>query len=322
MWLVFSYAAYADLCAGLMSVILLCGLVSVFRDLRRGLPPTMGAGFRLGLVAIAVVYLRSSAALLVLAMGSATVLAAIAILRGRDRARALMSVAVAAATFVAVLLPWSVFASATLDGRVVATTSVSTGLGNTFGAKDELCFGPCDPGSTIWFNPLRYSREVARATGLSEMEVAGQMSEYARRDVTPHSYAEDVVANSARYAGFPAGFVRTLQSPGKQGGAIEAFVVVLTCLMFLRRVRRDGGDAAPCRAQDLRPAGHQSAGQARPRGSAHSAPRARVRHPLLDHSGAVDGHRGRPDDPPTVVARVADVRHVRELGPWRRGRAS
>ena len=67
-------------------------------------------------------------------------------------------------------------ASRTLGDRVITTTSVSNVLGNTFGDRDELCFGPCDPGSTIWFNPLRYSREVGRATGLSELEVQHQMS--------------------------------------------------------------------------------------------------------------------------------------------------
>ena len=236
MWLLFSYAAWGDLCAGLMIVILVTQLVTAFRGFQVGVAPTPGQGLRLGLIAVAVLFLRSSASLLVLAMGTATVVAAVAMLRGRVRARALIASAVAGAAFLAILLPWSLFASDSLGGRVVTTTSVPTVTANTFGDREEICFGPCDPGSTIWFNPLRYSREVGRATGLSEIEVAQQMSAYARRDVTPGTYAADVLHNFTSYVGEPARFARFLRAPGEQGGLIHGYVGTVTNLMFFSAV--------------------------------------------------------------------------------------
>jgi hypothetical protein len=161
---------------------------------------------RLGLLAIAVVYFRSSASLLVAGLGVVSVVAALALLRGTERRRAVLSAVVAAAAFTAVLLPWSLAASTTLHGRVVTTTSVPTVLANTFGDRDLVCFGPCDPGSTVWFSPLRYSRETARVTDRSEMAVAEQMSAYARQGVTPTSYAHDVLVNLRSYVRDPGRF--------------------------------------------------------------------------------------------------------------------
>ena len=194
-WVLLSLTAYGDLLAGLVLVILLCRLVDALRAARDGRAPTVGDGLRLGALGIAVVYLRSSASLAVAAMAvTAVVLLALALRRA-----AVPAVLAAGAAFVAILLPWSVSASVTLDDRVVTTTSVPTSLANTFGDREEVCFGPCDPGSSVWFAPVRYAREVSRATGEGEVSVLDEMSNHAREDVTAHSYARDVVENLDRY---------------------------------------------------------------------------------------------------------------------------
>ncbi len=225
-WLMFSAAAWGDLGAGLLVVVLLTRLMELVRGVRTAQAPTYRQGAALGLLAIAVVYLRSSALPMVFGLiATAAVIAAVSgarTLDPRQRVRAIGAVGLAGAVFVALLLPWSMFASHTLGGRVVTTTSVPTVMANTFGDRERLCFGPCDPGSTIWFTPLRYSREVARATGVDELEVQRQMSSYARSQMTPEGYARDVAADSARYFLNPTGFVSILtgRAPGDPVGAV------------------------------------------------------------------------------------------------------
>jgi hypothetical protein len=132
---------------------------------------------------------------------------------------------------------------------VITTTSVPMALANTFGDRSEVCYGPCDPGSTIWFAPVDYAREVARATGVSEVTVLAQMSAYARRDVTAHSYARDVIADWHRYRDDPAAFIFRLHPPGADGAewirtwtdrALEPLVWLAAAgmLVVTRRSRR------------------------------------------------------------------------------------
>ncbi|MFL6158884.1 MAG: hypothetical protein ACJ72D_22575 [Marmoricola sp.] len=233
MWVLYSFAAWGDLVAGLLIVLMVLELVTVIRTLRHGDSPTWRDAVRLGLVAIAVVYARSSASLLVAGMAVVLVIVATTLLRGRVRLRAFGAVGLAGVLFAALLAPWSLFASSTLGGRVVTTTSVPVVLANTFGDRTELCFGPCDPTSTIWFSPTNYSREVARATGTNELVVQKQMSSYARRDVTASSYARDVGMDFARYTLQPAAFTRYLLG-GSEGRPTPAnlFVTVLTDLLW------------------------------------------------------------------------------------------
>ncbi|CUR55041.1 membrane hypothetical protein [metagenome] len=229
-WTMFSAAAWGDLGAGLLVVVLLARLVELVRGVRAGRAPSPRQGAALGLVAIAVVYLRSSASLLVLGMIAVAVLVAATsacrTLAPRQWARAAGALVLAGVVFVGLLAPWSVFASQTLGGRVVTTTSVPTVMANTFGDRERLCFGPCDPGSTIWFTPLRYSREVARATGVDELEVQRQMSAYARQGMTPEGYARDVAADSSRYFLRPTGFVSILS--GRPPGDTRGVVLTVT----------------------------------------------------------------------------------------------
>ncbi|MDP2772486.1 MAG: hypothetical protein Q8O61_02935, partial [Nocardioides sp.] len=230
MWVLFSFAAWGDLVAGLLIVMLVAHLVAIFRQVRNGAAFSLSEGAWLGLVGIAVVYLRSSAALLVGGMFVIVLAAAVVLLRGRERRQAIAALAAAGAVFLALLAPWSITASHSLGGRVVTTTSVPAALANTFGDYDRFCFGECDPGSTKWFSPLRYSREVARAADVGEVDVQAEMSTYALADMTPQSYARDVVVNFGRYAGNSAGYA-ALMLPRAEAAKTFWVVYVVTWLM-------------------------------------------------------------------------------------------
>ena len=232
MWVLFSFSAWGDLSAGLMIAILLALLLEAARTMRAGAAPSLADGVRIGLVAIAVLYLRSSALPLVGGFFVVALAATLLLLRGRPRRRGVAALALAAAVFVALLLPWSVSASRTLDHRVITTTSVPTSLANAFGDREEICFGPCDPESTIWFSPLRYSREVSRATGRSEVEVQQEMSAYATSGLTPQRYAELVGQNLHRYLSDPAHYEQALRPPGSSADAVSHVVVTTTNLLF------------------------------------------------------------------------------------------
>ncbi|HWJ11835.1 MAG TPA: hypothetical protein VNS46_20810 [Nocardioides sp.] len=207
MWVFFGFGAWGDLNAGLVLVLVMLRLVEMYRVLRRGDAPTVRDGLALGLLSAVTLYLRSSTAVLLAGLGVVALIAAVVMLRGRVRLRAVGAAALAGVVFLLLLAPWSAYASHVLDARVVTTTTVATSKANTFGDRDEVCFGRCDPDSTLWFRPLRYAREVGRATGTSEVEVLKQMSAYARRDVTPGGYLDQVAHNLAAYSLQPAVFV-------------------------------------------------------------------------------------------------------------------
>ena len=115
------------------------------------------------------------------------------------------------------LAPWSIAASESLNARVVTTTTVPISLANTFGDRDQLCFGRCDPDSALWFRPLRYAREVGRATGESEVDVQKQMSDYALRDLDRTDYARQAWWNLGSYLFIPANFVKYIAPPDGRG---------------------------------------------------------------------------------------------------------
>lgn len=232
MWLLFSYSAWGDLVAGLLIVMLVAHLVTIFRQVRSGAAFSPWEGAWLGMVGIAVVYLRSSATLLVGGMFVVVFASAVVLLRRRERWQAVAALAVAGSVFFALLAPWSIAASQSLGGRVVTTTSVPTVLANTFGDYDRICFGECDPGSTRWFSPLRYAREVARATGGTEVDVQVEMSHYARADVTPHSYTRDVLQNFRAYALEPAGYNDQLMLPEDEDTFTYWFATVGTSVIW------------------------------------------------------------------------------------------
>jgi hypothetical protein len=232
MWVLFGSTAYGDMPAGIVLILLVTRLVELMRTLATGRAPSLRQGALLGALAIATLYLRASTMPLILGLLVAVVAAVVWLLRGEQRRRGLAAVLVAAGVFVAVLLPWSVAASTAMGTRVVTTTSLPLGLANTFGRSNELCFGACDPDSTIWFGPIRYSREVARATGLSEVEVQRQMAAYALRDVTPHSYATDVIRDFQNYRREPGAYAEVLHPRHVFTGGQLDFIERTTTWMF------------------------------------------------------------------------------------------
>lgn len=229
---IFGFAAYGDQMAGVLVVVLICQALELLRRVRAGHPVTWRHGIDLGLFGIVAVYFRSSVSILVVGVCAVTAIAALVLGRREARAGIVGAFVAAGVAFVAVLLPWSVYASSELGGRVVTTTSVPTVMANTFGDRDELCFGECDPGSSIWFSPLRYSREVARATGVSEMSAAVEMSAYARTDVTAESYSRSVLENLARYTRNPGGFAPMLTAPSTPDAVVVAIQVSTGILFF------------------------------------------------------------------------------------------
>ena len=151
-----------------------------------------------------------------------TLVAALVLLRGAQRWRALGRRRLAAVVFLVLLAPWSIAASRSLDARVVTTTTVPISLANTFGDREQVCFGKCDPDSYLWFRPLRYAREVGRATGESEVEVEKQMSDYALRDLDRRDYARQAWWNIGSYFFLPANFVRYIAPPDGRGPVGDA----------------------------------------------------------------------------------------------------
>lgn len=230
MWVYFGYGAWGDLNAGLVLLLVVLRLVEMFRTLRRGQAPTVRDGLVLGLLSVVTLYLRSSTSVLLAGLGVVALGAAVVLLRGAPRWRAVGSAAVAGVVFLVLLAPWSVYASQVLDARVLTTTTVATSKANTFGDRDQVCFGPCDPDSTLWFRPLRYAREVGRATGASEVEALKEMSAYARRDVTAAGYLDQVSHNLAAYSLQPAVFVDHVVPEDERGtaGTVAAWTVKVT----------------------------------------------------------------------------------------------
>lgn len=208
---VFGTGGWGDSLAGLMLVLMTCRAIEMTRAWRDGRAVSWRDGVLLGVYAILAVYFRSSVSVVVVGMLGAAFVVSLVVAQRALRWRVVGAYVVAGVAFLAILAPWSVGASAALDSRVLTTVSVPTVRANTFGDRDVLCFGECDPGSSIWFSPLRYSREHARAAGVSETVIADEMSAYARRDITSTSYARDVGINAGRYFVNPARFATLMQ---------------------------------------------------------------------------------------------------------------
>ena len=216
-WVLMSFTAYGDPLSGVVLIVLVAHVVDMLRKLRAGEPPAWKEAVQLGLLAIAVLYLRSSTSIVLAALGSVTLVAALVLLKGAQRWRALGAAGVAGVVCVVLLAPWSIAASKSLEARVVTTTTVPISLANTFGDREQVCFGACDPDSYLWFRPLRYAREVGRATGESEVEIEKQMSAYALRDLERRDYARQAWWNIGSYFFLPANFVRYIAPPEGRG---------------------------------------------------------------------------------------------------------
>ncbi|WP_183094284.1 hypothetical protein [Nocardioides stalactiti] len=243
-WVFMSFTAYGDPPSGLVLIVLVAHIVDMLRRFRAGEPPRIREALQLGLLATVVLYLRSSTSIVLAALGLVTLVAALVLLRGARRWRALGAAGLAGVVFLMLLAPWSMAASKALDTRVVTTTTVPISLANTFGDREQVCFGKCDPDSFLWFRPLRYAREVGQATGTSEVEVEKQMSDYALRDLERRDYARQAWWNIGSYFFIPSNFVRYLTPPegrgtlGKIGqglvyGATYVYYVPFLVLMLL-----------------------------------------------------------------------------------------
>lgn len=238
-WVLMSFTVYGDPLSGIVLVVLVAHVVDMLRKMRGGAPPAWREALQLGLLAIAVLYLRSSTSIVLAVLGSITLLAALVLLKGVQRWRAVAAAGLAGVVFVVLLAPWSIAASKSLDTRVVTTTTVPISLANTFGDREQVCFGKCDPDSYLWFRPLRYAREVGRATGQSEVEVEKQMSDYALRDLGRTEYARQAWWNIGSYLFIPANFVRYIQptegrtTAGKVGEEVVWWSTYLLYVPFL-----------------------------------------------------------------------------------------
>lgn len=217
LWLAFSFTAWGDLYAGLLIVILLCHAFTVIRRIYDEGVFTLPDGIRLGALAVAAVYLRSSVSPLVLLLFGFLGFASLTSAYRHRRLAILAAVAATIGTFIAILLPWSLSASLALRAPVTTTTTVPLSMAVTFGDRGKICFGPCGPGN-IWFRTVAYSKAVARDAGVSELTIQKEMSRYAMRGVTPSRYASDVLGNFSRYAFNPGSFALFFSKAGLTAG--------------------------------------------------------------------------------------------------------
>ncbi|GAA1963034.1 hypothetical protein GCM10009798_23560 [Nocardioides panacihumi] len=210
MWAQFSYALWADLMAGLVLVVLVLELLRVGLDWYAGRPLRLRTGVWIGVLAAGLLYLRSSS--LPASLGALALLLVGTLLLGRATwRRSLVAAALACVVFVALLAPWSVTASHYLGARVVTTTTLPLSRAVAFGHVDDVCFGPCPPGS-IWTSSIRYSRGIAALTGQSEVDVQREMSAYALRDSDLRSWIAQVRGDFGRFVFKPGGFARRFEA--------------------------------------------------------------------------------------------------------------
>jgi hypothetical protein len=219
LWVMFSFTAWGDLYAGLVLVILLSHLFTALQKTRRNVPLSVREGIWIGALTAACLYPRSSVLPLALLVLAALLLAPLVYSKGRRKTVSLPASTAAIAAFLAILLPWSITASKTLHGPVIATTTVPLSMAVAFGNKEELCFGNCGHGN-LWFRAVSYSRAIASQTNTNELVVQKSMARYATRNVTPQSYAADVLGNFRRYAFNPTSFTHVfIPRPRDAGGA-------------------------------------------------------------------------------------------------------
>jgi hypothetical protein len=232
MWVLFGFSAWGDAWAGMVILLMVPLLVRMWRRLDDGGGVRVRDAALLGLALISILYLRSSALPLVAAVLVLAVVAVLCRARGRRLVRSLAACAVAGAVVVALLAPWSIAASRTLDDRVTTTTTMPISLAYTFGDGKNMCFGPCPPGSQ-WPGMVNYSMTVADQTGLTALEVQRQMRDWALRDLTPASYATQVLENFKRYVVKPAAYESRFRPEDQVGPtALDRFVVVATSVTY------------------------------------------------------------------------------------------
>lgn len=218
LWVMFSFTLWGDLSAGLVLLVLLVQALSMLRGYRAGIVPSRRQACRLGVLAAVALYLRSSTAPLLPLLFAALLVSAWLFLPKPSRPKAIINLVAAGSVLLALVLPWSLAASFTLRTPVPTTTSVPLSLGITFGDTNKLCYGRC-PSGEIWLTAVRYSREIALATGGNATDVQKAMARNALQVLTPQRYASRVVDNFKRYLLHPNAFVRRFVPASEMRGA-------------------------------------------------------------------------------------------------------
>lgn len=206
-WQFFAKTALADLPAGLVVTVAFCRLYTITRKLMTGQDLSFFEFAMFELVLVLMVYLRGSTWVLVGAIH--LFLAAIAVIAS-NRAMLLAVLAKVGAgllLFAALLAPWSLLVSSYFGAPVVTTTTTTLSLGVTFGNINRLCFGPCPKGN-LWFEAGKFSRDISRQRGISELEVQREMARSAIGTFHPRKYLRVVRSNFQRFLMNPNDFNR------------------------------------------------------------------------------------------------------------------
>ncbi len=236
-WLLFSATVWGDAAGGLFLTL------ACLRVYRMAVPcsPEQPDGYRqilaLELLMGVMVYLRGS--LLLAAAGLHGLLALLWAYGPRGtRGRRLGRLSLGVVTLLVILAPWSVSASRVLGSPVLTTSSIYLNFGLTFGDPGQLCFGPCAPGNP-YFTGAKFSRERARATGMSELHVQYSMAKSALGGLTFAGYARRVAAKFATYLTNPAGFTERFlrlsryQLDTARTRALGSAIRIATLLLYL-----------------------------------------------------------------------------------------
>lgn len=205
-WLMFSFTAWGELSAGLIAVVTMARSFLVARAMADEKVPRLRDCLSLGALLAACVYLRSSLLPLVPVLLAILVLGTAVFYPRGARRKMLARLGMAGLVAVGLILPWSVSVSSRFDQPILTTTSVPLSLAISFGDVDRLCFGPCGKGN-VWFNSVRYSRQIADYAGTSELAVQKHMADYALAETSVGEYSKAVLVAFHRYLLHPTSFL-------------------------------------------------------------------------------------------------------------------
>ncbi len=204
-WLFFKSTIWGDLPGGLVMAVAVARLYTVAISFRRRESISWAAFIQLGTILALAVYFRGSLHLFAAAV--AIFMAALAVIFF-DRTRIshnLLAFSAGAATFLLLLAPWMITASTLLKAPVITTTTFNLSLGITFGDPYKVCFGPCPEGN-IWYKSAAFSREMAKKSGRSELDIQREMAANALSGLTVKSYLVKVRRHFASFLLAPHGF--------------------------------------------------------------------------------------------------------------------
>ncbi len=206
-WQFFAKTALADLPAGLVMTVAFCRLFTITRTILAGRDLRSFDFAVFELVLVLMVYLRGSTWVLVAAIH--LFLAAIALIASNRTMllAAFTKIGAGFVLFAALLAPWSLLVSSYFGAPVLTTTTTMLSLGVTFGNINKLCFGPCPEGN-LWFEAGKFSREISRERGISELAVQREMARSAIGAFDPRRYLRVVKSNFRRFLMNPNDFNR------------------------------------------------------------------------------------------------------------------